>query len=94
MISDVLSALGAPGSGGANTAAVLMRRCNISYGGLKRLLSDLVSAEMVVHAKDRVRPGYVLTAKGLEFLKRYREFERHTDAFGLQQRPADEGFTQ
>jgi predicted transcriptional regulator len=84
IISEILCALRAQSSGRANTAANLMRRCNISYQGLERLLSELVSAKMVLHVQDRIRSGYVLTEKGLEYLKRYQEFERFTDTFGLQ----------
>jgi predicted transcriptional regulator len=60
-----------------------MRRCNISYRGLGRLLTELMSAGMVLHAQDRARTGYVLTDKGSEFLKRYQEFERFTETLGL-----------
>jgi predicted transcriptional regulator len=84
IISDILSAIGAPNSGGANTASRLMRSCNVSYRSLDTLLRELVSAELVLHAQDRIRSGYFLTEKGLEYLKRYREFERFTETFGLQ----------
>jgi predicted transcriptional regulator len=83
IISDILSALRASSSGGGNTATSLMRRCNISYQGLERLLTELVSAEMVLPVQDRIRSGYVLTEKGLEYLRRYQEFETFTESFGL-----------
>jgi predicted transcriptional regulator len=83
IISDILSALRASSSGGADTAATLMRRCNISYRGLRRLLAELVGAEMVLPVQDRIKSGYVLTEKGLEYLKRYKEFESFTESFGL-----------
>lgn len=60
-----------------------MRLCNISYRGLDRLLSELVSAALVLHVQDSVRSGYILTEKGLEYLKRYQEFESFTETFGL-----------
>jgi predicted transcriptional regulator len=85
IISDILCALRAPSSGGANTAANLMQRCNISYRGLELLLSELVSAKMVFRVQDKIRSGYVLTEKGLEYLNHYQEFERLTETFGLRQ---------
>jgi predicted transcriptional regulator len=83
IISEILSALRAPSSGGAKTVANLMKGCNISYQGLQRLLSELVSADMVLRVQVRIRSGYVLTEKGSEYLRRYKEFERLTETFGI-----------
>jgi predicted transcriptional regulator len=83
IISEILSALRSPSSGGAKTVANLMKGCNVSYQGLQRLLSELVSAKMVFRVQVTIRSGYVLTEKGSEYLKRYKEFERLTKTFGV-----------
>jgi len=61
-----------------------MRLCNISYGGLQRLLADLVKAEMVVPVQGELSSAYVITEKGVQFLEHYLEFQAFADAFGLQ----------
>jgi predicted transcriptional regulator len=84
LVSAVLSTLRATTPEGGSTVATLMRLCNISYGGLQRMLGDLVKAEMVLPVRGELNSGYVITEKGLRFLNQYLEFQSFAEAYGLQ----------
>lgn len=83
IISDLLSvALNSGGEGGA-TASVLMRRSNLSYRGLENLLSQLLSAELMLVKREERGVRYVVSAKGAEYLAQYRQFESFAESYGL-----------
>ncbi len=83
IISDVLSvALNSSGEGGASQS-VLMRRSNLSYRGLEQLLSQLLSAGMLIERKDGNGVRYVVSAKGAEYLTHFHQFETFAESYGL-----------
>jgi predicted transcriptional regulator len=83
IISDVLSvALNSSGEGGASPS-VLMRRSNLSYRGLEHLLSQLLSAGLLLERKEGSGVRYVVSAKGAEYLAHYRQFETFAESYGL-----------
>ncbi|HVC27340.1 MAG TPA: winged helix-turn-helix domain-containing protein [Nitrososphaerales archaeon] len=83
IISDVLSvALNSSGEGGASPS-VLMRRSNLSYRGLEQLLSQLLSAELLLEKKDKSGVRYVVSAKGAEYLAHFHQFETFAESYGL-----------
>jgi len=83
IISDVLSvALNSSGEGGVSQS-VLMRRSNLSYRGLEQLLSQLLSAGMLLERNDKGGVRYVVSAKGAEFLTHFRQFEAFAESYGL-----------
>jgi len=85
IISDVLSvALNSSGEGGVSQS-VLMRRSNLSYRGLEQLLSQLLSAGMLLEKKDREGSGvrYVVSAKGADYLTHFHQFETFAESYGL-----------
>ena len=83
IISDVLSvALNSSGEGGASQS-VLMRRSNLSYRGLEQLLSQLLSAGMLLERKDGSGVRYVVSAKGAEYLTHFHQFEAFAESYGL-----------
>ena len=84
IVSAVLSALRASSPEGGSTVASLMRRCNVSYVGLQRLLADLAKAEMVMPVQGNTNSGYLLTEKGLRFLNQFLEFQGFAESYGFE----------
>jgi predicted transcriptional regulator len=83
IISDVLSvALNSGGEGGASPS-VLMRRSNLSYRGMEALLSQLLSAGLLLERKEQKGVRYFVSAKGAEYLDHYRQFESFAESYGL-----------
>ena len=83
IISDVLSvALNSSGEGGASQS-VLMRRSNLSYRGLEQLLSQLLSAGMLLEKKEGSGVRYLVSDKGAEFLTHFHQFETFAESYGL-----------
>jgi predicted transcriptional regulator len=83
IISDVLSvALNSSDEGGISQS-VLMRRSNLSYRGLEQLLSQLLSAGMLLEKKEGSGVRYVVSAKGAEYLAHYHQFQAFAESYGL-----------
>ena len=83
IISDVLSvALNSSSEGGASPS-VLMRRSNLSYRGLEQLLSQLLSAGLLLERKEDSGVRYVASAKGVDYLAHFRQFETFAESYGL-----------
>lgn len=83
IISDVLSvALNSSSEGGASQS-VLMRRSNLSYRGLEQLLSQLLSAGLLLERKEGSGVRYVVSAKGAEYLTQFHKFESFAESYGL-----------
>lgn len=83
IISDVLSvALNSGGEGGVSPS-VLMRRSNLSYRGLEQLLSQLLSAGLLLERKEQSGVRYVVSAKGADYLAHFHQFEAFAESYGL-----------
>lgn len=83
IISDILSvALTSGGEGGASPS-VLMRRSNLSYRGMEALLSQLLSAGLILEKQETKGVKYLVSAKGAEYLVHYRQFESFAESYGL-----------
>jgi predicted transcriptional regulator len=83
IISDVLSvALNSSGEGGVSQS-VLMRRSNLSYRGLEQLLSQLLTAGLLLERREDSGVRYVVSAKGADYLAHFRQFEAFAESYGL-----------
>jgi predicted transcriptional regulator len=83
IISDVLSvALNSSGEGGVSQS-VLMRRSNLSYRGLEQLLSQLLTAGLLLEKREDSGVRYVVSAKGADYLAHFRQFEAFAESYGL-----------
>lgn len=83
IISDVLSVVLTSAGEGGTSPSVLMRRSNLSYRGMEALLSQLLSAGLLLESKDPKGVKYTVSAKGAEYLAHYRQFESFAEAYGL-----------
>ena len=75
-------ALNSSGEGGVSPS-VLMRRSNLSYRGLEQLLSQLLSAGLLIERKEESGVRYVVSDKGTEYLAHFHQFETFAESFGL-----------
>lgn len=71
IIADVLKAA----SDGAKKTWI-MYKSNLSYELLTKYLEEIVAAELIVFEANTQK--YVITSKGREFLRKYKEYWRHS----------------
>lgn len=84
IIADVLSTardMNSEGDGVGVTA--LLRRANMSYGRLSKLLSELVGSGLLVELNGDKISKYIISEKGMQFLVAYHGFEDFAQSFGL-----------
>jgi predicted transcriptional regulator len=84
IIADVLCTardMNTEGSGVGIT--MLLRKGNMSYTRMTRLLSDLVGSGLLVELNTEKVSKYMISDRGLEFLKVYSTFEDFALSFGL-----------
>jgi predicted transcriptional regulator len=54
----------------------IMYRANLSYTQLNNYLTFLLHYGLIIHSTVDGKEGYLITAKGLDFIQRHRELER------------------
>jgi predicted transcriptional regulator len=84
IIADVLSTardLNTEGSGVGVTA--LLRRRNMSYTRMSKLLSELVGSGLLLELNSEKISKYMISDKGIQFLAAYYSFEDFAQSFGL-----------
>jgi len=82
IIRDVLSIAAESGCGVNHTS--MLRKANLSHATLRKTIAKLSSVELIREELAAGQRIYSITAKGREYLDRYRQFAGLTDAFGLQ----------
>lgn len=84
IIADLLSVtLNSSGEGGVSPS-VLMRRSNLSYRGLERILEQLLTVGFIMERQEERGVKYVVSARGCEYLAQYNQFETFAESYGLQ----------
>ena len=84
IIADVLNTakdLNTEGSGVGVTA--LLRKGNMSYTRMSKLLSELVGSGLLLELNGEKISKYMISEKGIQFLDAYRSFENFATSFGL-----------
>ncbi len=84
IIADVLSTardLNTEGNGVGVTT--LLRKGNMSYTRMSKLLSELVGSGLLVELNGDKISKYMISAKGIQFLAAYYSFEDFAQSFGL-----------
>ena len=84
IIADVLSTardMNVEGTGVGVTA--LLRRGNISYTRMSKLLSELVGSGLLLELNGEKISKYMISEKGIQFLAAYYSFEDFAQTFGL-----------
>jgi predicted transcriptional regulator len=84
IIADVLSTardMNTEGEGVGIT--LLLRKGNMSYVRMTKLVSELVGSGLLVELNGEKVSKYRISDKGIEFLLHYRNFEDFAQSFGL-----------
>lgn len=81
IVADVLAAVrDARAEGRDVTVTLVMRKSNLSYSRLTRLLVQLVGSGLL---EEREWRRYALSQKGLEFLRFYSQFDQFALSYGV-----------
>ncbi len=84
IIADVLSTardMNTEGNGVGIT--MLLRRGNLSYTRMTKLISELVGSGLLEELAAENVAKYRISPKGLQFLSAYSQFEEFAQSFGL-----------
>jgi predicted transcriptional regulator len=84
IIADILTTardLNIEGDGVGITT--LLRRGNVSYSRMTKLITDLVGAGLLVETNIERNSKYKISDKGISFLRAYGQFEDFATSFGL-----------
>jgi predicted transcriptional regulator len=84
IIADILTTardLNTAGDGVGITT--LLRRGNVSYARMTKLITDLVGAGLLVELNIEKNSKYKISDKGISFLRAYVQFEDFAQSFGL-----------
>ena len=84
IIADVLSTardLNTEGAGVGVTA--LLRKGNMSYTRMTKLLGELVGSGLLLEVNGEKISKYMISEKGIQFLAAYQSFENFATSFGL-----------
>ena len=84
IIADVLSTardMNTEGEGVGITT--LLRKGNLSYTRMTKLLSELVGAGLLLQTNSEKISKYAISQRGIEFLGAYSNFENFAQSFGL-----------
>ena len=84
IIADVLSTARDQNSEGSGVGVTtLLRKGNMSYSRMTKLLTELVGSGLLLELnKDKISK-YMISAKGIQFLAAYSSFEDFAQSFGL-----------
>jgi predicted transcriptional regulator len=83
IVGDVLRVADESGVTGINLTA-LLRKANLSYARLGKIASNLLEAGLMDEQMQQGQRIYVITSKGRDYLRKYRQFAEVADSFGLQ----------
>ena len=83
IVADVLSAARDNGSSEGVGITLLLRRANLSYTRMVRILNDLVGSGLLEELEQERGNRYRISDRGLQFLTAYGRFEDFAKSFGL-----------
>jgi len=84
IIADVLSTARDQNTEGTGVGVTtLLRRGNMSYNRMTKLLSELVGSGLLLELNGEKISKYMISQKGIEFLSAYYAFEDFAQSFGL-----------
>jgi len=84
IIADVLTTardMNTEGSGVGITT--LLRKGNMSYSRMSKLLTELVGSGLLLELNKEKISRYMISERGLQFLAAYYQFEDFAQSFGL-----------
>ncbi len=70
-------------NGGGVSITLLIRRANVSYGRIVKILSRLIDVGLLEQVPEDKASRYKISERGMEFLKVYSNFHDFVESFGL-----------
>lgn len=84
IIADILNTAMDYNDGGSGVSiTLLIRKANISYGRITKILTRLVDAGLLQQIPEEKACRYKISEKGVEFLQAYTQFHDFVESFGL-----------
>jgi predicted transcriptional regulator len=84
IIADILMTARDMNTGGDGVGiTMLLRRGNVSYSRMTKLIIDLVGAGLLLELTAEKNAKYKISDKGMTFLRAYGQFEEFAQSFGL-----------
>ncbi len=84
IIADVLSTARDQNTEGNGVGVTtLLRKGNMSYGRMTKLLSELVGSGLLLELNGEKISKYMISPRGIQFLAAYSSFEDFAQSFGL-----------
>jgi predicted transcriptional regulator len=84
IIADILTTARDMNTAGEGVGiTTLLRRGNVSYARMTKLIADLVGNGLLVEMNIEKNSKYRISDKGLSFLLAYGQFEDFAQSFGL-----------
>jgi predicted transcriptional regulator len=69
--------------GGRSGPTKILYGANLSHDRLTKYLSQLIELGFVTESKEEDKTYYLLTDKGIDFLREFGKIERFAEAFGI-----------
>ena len=84
IIADILNTARDYSDNGTGVSiTVLIRRGNVSYGRIVKILGRLVDGGLIEEIPEDKTNKYKISERGMEFLKVYSNFQGFVESFGL-----------
>lgn len=84
IIADILNTAMDYNDGGAGVnITLLIRKANVSYARITKILARLVDAGLLQEVPEDKACRYKISDKGVEFLQAYTRFHEFVESFGL-----------
>ncbi len=83
IIGDILKVTSSFGRDGVNVTHIL-RYANIPYNRFVKVAEQLISVGLIEERLDENTHKYVITQRGIEYLRSYESFKGVAEAFGLE----------
>jgi predicted transcriptional regulator len=83
IVADVLLIIKNNNNHGGVGVTTILRKGNMSYSRLNKLLGDLVKSGLIIQVTEERGSRYSISDKGLNYLQVYTRFEEFASAFGV-----------
>ncbi len=83
IIADILNTARDCSDGSGVGITIMIRRANISYGRIRKLVGELVDIGLLQEVPEDRASRYKISERGMEYLRAYSNFQDLVETFGL-----------
>lgn len=84
IIADILVTARDSNTGGSGVGiTTLLRRGNVSYSRMVKLIGDLVGSGLLLELTEEKSSKYIISERGMKYIQVFNQFESFADSFGL-----------